>query len=96
LGKFNEDLIIEPEWIRVGGHRLYRIVIGGLLCFCSLNPSVIPPEWHPALLAEDGTWRLLAGEVEKIPCLKQWFSAHAKAERMRESRGSTEPATRST
>jgi hypothetical protein len=77
------DLIVQPEWIRQSGHRLYRVVIGAVLYFFYVNPAAVSRELLPALVSKDGTWRLLTGEVDKIPCLNQWLTAFAEAEKMR-------------
>jgi hypothetical protein len=84
-GDIQQDFILQPEWIRIDGHRLYRVVVGGILYFFGVNSAVIRSEWRPALLAKSGTWRLLFSEVRDIPYLDQWFSACAVAERQRES-----------
>ena len=84
-GRLYDDWIREPEWVRVNGHRFYRVVIGGLLYLFTTNPESIRPDVRWALLQKNGDWPILAREVRTIPFLNQWFEVQAKAERQRQS-----------
>lgn len=80
-----DDWILEPGWIRVNGHRYYRIVIGGLLYLFTTNPTAIRHDVHGALLQKNGDWSILAREARTIPFLNKWFEAQAQGERARQS-----------
>lgn len=83
-GRFYEDFILEPEWIREGGHRFYRVVIGGLLYSFTTNPKSIQQKVYEALLLQkNGDWIIPAWDVREIPYLNQWFTAQATSERIR-------------
>jgi len=68
-GKSSFDWMISPSWARNGGHRYYRIVIGGILCIFTTNPASIPVESRGVLIQKDGSWHILAEDVRKIPCV---------------------------
>lgn len=85
-GKAFPDFIREPEWIRLQGHRYYRIVIGGLLYLFTTNEKAITKETYGALIQKKGDWIIVIEEVKNINFLNVWFAKQGEAERKRQAR----------
>ncbi len=77
-GELLEDLILQPEWVRINGHRFYRIVIGGLLYYFTLNSDAIKPVSRGALIHKTGDWLMLTQKLEEIPFLYEWVKDQAR------------------
>ena len=85
-GRIYDDLIREPERIRMGGHILYRVIVGGLLLVFATNPEAFRPEARIALIQKNGDWSIVTRDARNIDFLNKWFTAQAEAERMRQGK----------
>ena len=69
-GKFHEDLILEPDWVRVDQYRAFRFIIRGLLFFVFVSKQPPPPALAQAIFRRTGGLLVAAKDVDRIPYLK--------------------------
>jgi hypothetical protein len=75
------DLILQPDFARVGGNRIYRCVMSGLLFTFFVGSAEIDKITKNFALKADGSWLIAQAKIEEIPFLHQAFVAFAKREK---------------
>jgi len=75
--KIFADLILQPESIKHGGRRIYRVVIGGILFLFLVPKPADGSDAQKAFVQPDGTWVLIARDIKRIPFLDQWLEGAA-------------------
>lgn len=45
-----KDIIVEPTYCRIEGHKAYRFVVAGLVFFCVVSSHPVSEHWHKLLL----------------------------------------------
>ena len=77
-GKFHSDLITQPECVKHCGHRLYRVVIGGLLIVFFVSSHHPPQGVKDFFPQPDGKWSMIGKDIGQLTFLAEWFVAVAK------------------
>ncbi len=78
-GQMFDDWILQPTYAIVQSHRVYRIVIGGLLYLFFVSSHSVPRELKDAFVSETGDWVIVTRDVRKIPFINQWFNEVSKS-----------------
>jgi hypothetical protein len=77
------DFILEPDFARVGGNRVYRCIISGLLFTFFVGAAKIDKNTQSLAIKTNGSWSIIRAKLEEIPFLFDAVSKFATAEKIR-------------
>lgn len=69
-GKFVEDWILEPDWVRSDWGRLYRFVVGGCVYLFHISNQRLPKQMSEQLIKKDGSWVISFKDARKMPFIR--------------------------
>lgn len=78
-GKIYDDWMLQPSFVKVQGHRVYRIVIGGLLYMYFVSNHSIPNELRNAFVSKSGDWVIVTRDKRDLPFINKWFNEVSRA-----------------
>lgn len=76
-------LIMQPTSARLGSHRIWRIIVDGLLLLFCVSNHDAPAEIRPLFLKPDGSMLILLEELTKLDFLYRYACELADANRLR-------------
>lgn len=77
--KSQSDLIIQPTWARVGGHKAYRFIFSGIAWTFVVSNHTLPGFVRYAALSDNDCATLLVSEVKDMPFLRDFIASVFKA-----------------
>lgn len=83
-GTSREDMILEPDKVRVDHYQVYRFIVRGLLICVFVSKQPPPPDLAAGILRRSGDLLILEQEADQIPYLSRIFNRIGEAMRMRE------------
>jgi len=84
-GQHHPDLILSPDWDRLGHNRVYRCVIAGLLFTFDIGSAPPDAVLTPVLLREKEWW-IMKAEMTEIPFLREQIRRLGTAQAIRDGR----------
>jgi hypothetical protein len=68
------EMIIQPHFIRLEQHRVYRVLIGGLLYFYFVSSHKINEEIAKRFIQKNGKWTIYVEKIRNIDFLDKLFT----------------------
>lgn len=78
-----DALILEPDYTRVSGNRVYRCFISGLLFTFFVGSAEIDKQTKHLAIRADGSWAIMRARVEEIPFLFDACAKFSEAQKLR-------------
>jgi hypothetical protein len=70
-GKFVEDWILEPDWVRNDRGRLYRLIVGGCVYLFHISKHRLAKHVSERLIQKDGSWVISFKDARKMPFIRR-------------------------
>jgi hypothetical protein len=78
-----DALILEPDFTRLNGNRVYRCFISGLLFTFFIGSTEVGKQTQHLAIKANGSWAIMRAKVEEIPFLFDACVQFSKAQKLR-------------